>query len=79
MLSSTPTLPDAPLLAGGAAPLPMKAASMTEASTGPLPWVRPRGVALPLAMSRSRMMAVSAWEPQPLLALLVKYLGMWAD
>jgi hypothetical protein len=44
----------------------MKAAIITLGSTGPLPWVRPRGPTSPLAISRSRMMEVSAWEPQPL-------------
>jgi hypothetical protein len=38
----------------------MKLLMAVLASTGPLPSVRPRGLARPLLMSRSRMMDVSA-------------------
>lgn len=64
--SSTPT-PLAPLFWGRAAasPWPMKTLIMAAASTGPPPWVLPRGLP-PAVMSRSRMMDVSACEPQPL-------------
>jgi hypothetical protein len=50
----------------GAVPLPMKLEIMVAASMGPLPWVRPSGPTSPERISRSRMMAVSACEPQRL-------------
>lgn len=64
--SSTPTPAASPSFVGGAAAVPINAPTMTAALTGPLPWVRPRGVARPERISRSRIMAVSAWEPQRL-------------
>lgn len=45
---------------------PMKTAMLAAASIGPLPWVRPNGPHSPDSISLSRMMAVSACEPQPL-------------
>lgn len=66
-LSSWPT-PELALFCGRAAalPWPMNTWILVAASMGPPPWVRPSGVALPDWISLSRMMAVSACEPQPL-------------
>ena len=64
--SSTPTEAFA-ALTWGVPPVPMNAATMVAGSMGPLPWVRPSGPTWPDRISRSRMMAVSACEPQRLL------------